>query len=96
MGAADIWVAKDDGRAVVRAAAITSLDRDYDGNVTVRLSGVEQAAITLVAHPEPTTPEDFHMQLLRMVTQLSDTARPAVVRPVHAEPAGWAWRSDPL
>jgi hypothetical protein len=96
MSAADVWLAKDDGSDVVRAAAIASLGRDYNGNVTVRLSGGEQAAVTLVAHRGPPTPEDFHIQLLRMVTQLSDTARPAIVRPVYEEPDGWKWRSDPL
>jgi hypothetical protein len=96
MSAADVWVAKDDASDVVRAAAITSLGRDYNGNVTVRLSGAQEAAVTLVARPDPPTPEDFHMQLLRMITQLSDTARPAIVRPLHAEPDGWTWRSDPL
>lgn len=96
MNAADVWIAKDDGTDVVRAAAIASLGRDYNGNITARLSGGEQAAVTLVAHHGAPIPEDFHMQLLRIVTQLSDTARPVVVRPVHAEPDGWTWRSDPL
>ena len=96
MSAAEVWVAKDDGSDIVRVAAIAGVGRDYDGNVTARLSGGEQSVVTLVAHHGPPTPDDFHLQLLRMISQLSDTAESAVIRPLHDELRGWNWRSGPL
>lgn len=96
MSAADVWVAKDDGSDIVRVATIASVGRDYKGNVTVRLVGGDQAVVTLVAHHGPPTPDDFHLQLLRVISQLSDTAEPAIIRPVHEESHGWNWRSEPL
>jgi len=96
MRAAEVWVAKDDGSDIVRVAAIAGVGRDYDGNVTARLSGGEQSVVTLVAHHGPPTPDDFHLQLLRMISQLSDTAESAVIRPLHDELRGWHWRSGPL
>jgi hypothetical protein len=99
MAAPDVWVAKDDGSDIVRATAIAGVGRDYNGNVTVRLTGGSQAVVTLVAdagHDGPHTPQDFHLQLLRVITELSDTAEAAIVRPVHEEPHGWIWRTGPL
>jgi hypothetical protein len=99
MATPDVWVAKADGSDIVRATAIVGVGRDYNGNITVRLAGGEQAVVTLVidsAPHGPATPEDFHLQLLRVITELSDTAEPALVRPVHAEPHGWAWRPERL
>jgi hypothetical protein len=96
MSAAEVWVAKDDGSDIVRVAAIAAVGRDYDGNVTARLSGGEQAVVTLVAHHGPPTPDDFHVQLLRMISQRSDTAESAIIRPLHDELRGWSWRSGPL
>ena len=99
MAAPDVWVAKADGSDVVRAVAIVGVGRDYNGNVTVRLSGGEQAVVTLVTTSpgdDRKTPEDFHVQLLRVITELSDTAEPALVRPAYAEPYGWTWRPGPL
>jgi hypothetical protein len=99
MATPDVWVAKADGSDIVRATAIVGVGRDYNGNITVRLAGGEQAVVTLVidsASHGPATPEDFHLQLLRVITELSDTAEPALVRPVHAEPNGWAWRPERL
>ena len=77
MSASDVWVAKDDGSDIIRAAAIVAAGRDYNGNVTVRLAGGEQSAVTLVAvapHEGQRTPEDFHHQLIRVVAELSDAA----------------------
>ncbi|MDQ2875998.1 MAG: hypothetical protein M3Y33_14925 [Actinomycetota bacterium] len=99
MAEPDVWVAKADGSDVVRAAAIVGVGRDYNGNVTVRLSGGEQATVTLVTEDLPhgaKTPADFHIQLIRVITELSDTSEPAIVRPAHVEPHGWAWRTGPL
>ncbi len=98
MAAPDVWVAKADGSDIVRAIAIVGVGRDYNGNITVRLAGGEQAVVTLVisAPHGPATPEDFHLQLLRVITELSDTAEPALVRPVHAETHGWTWRPERL
>jgi hypothetical protein len=99
MAAPDVWVAKDDGSDIVRATAIAGVGRDYTGNVTVRLSGGEQAVVTLVAdsaHSGPRTPDDFHLQLLRVIAELSDTSEPAIVRPEHDETHGWKWQTGPL
>lgn len=93
----DVWVAKDDGSDLIRATAIVGVGRDYNGNVTARLSGGEQPVVTLVAarHGQP-TPNDFHVRLLEVITQLADTAEAAIIRPVHDESRGWTWRPGPL
>jgi hypothetical protein len=99
MASPDVWVAKDDGSDIIRAAAIAAVGRDYNGNVTARLAGGEGSAVTLVApnHQEGKhTPDDFHRQLIWIVAQLSDAARTVVVRPVYDEPDGWHWVTDPL
>ena len=99
MAAPDVWVAKDDGTDIVRAGAIAAVGRDYNGNITVRLSGGEQAVVTLVDHTfggGTHTPEDFHLQLLRVVAELADAAQPVVIRPVHDEQHGWRWATGQL
>lgn len=99
MTAPDVWIAKDDGSDVIRAAAITAVGRDYNGNITARLADGEGSAVTLVAvapHEGKHTPEDFHRQLIRLVAQLSDTSGAAIVRPAWDEPQGWHWATDPL
>jgi len=99
MAAPDVWVAKNDGSELVRAEAIAAVSRDYTGTVTVRLSGGEQSAVTLVtvvSHEGKHTPEDFHRQLIRAVAQLGDTAQAAVVRAVWDDDQGWAWVIEPL
>jgi hypothetical protein len=98
MAAAEIWVAKDDGSELVRAGDIAAVSRDYTGTVAVRLSGGEQATVTLVtvvSHEGKHTPDDFHRQLIRAVAQLADAAQAAVVRPVWDE-QGWTWAAEPL
>ncbi|HEY9240809.1 MAG TPA: hypothetical protein VIP48_02415 [Streptosporangiaceae bacterium] len=98
MAASEVWVAKDDGSELVRAGAIAAVSRDYTGTVTVRLSGGEQSAVTLVtvaSHGGKHTPDDFHRQLLRAVAQLADAAQAAVVRPV-CDDHGWRWANEPL
>ncbi len=99
MVAPNVWVAKDDGTDIVRAGAIVAVGRDYNGNITARLAGSDGADVTLVAHEThegPRTPDDFHRQLIRVVSQLSDAADAVVVRPVFGEPHGWRWVTDPL
>jgi hypothetical protein len=99
MAVPDVWVAKEDGSDIVRAAAIAGVGRDYNGNVTVRLSGGEQAVVTLVSddsHGGSRTPDDFHRQLLRMIAELSDTSEPAMVRPARDERDGWRWQTESL
>ena len=98
MPSPDVWVAKDDGSDIVRAAAIVALGRDYNGNVTVRLAGGEGTAVTLVAvgpHQAEHTPDDFHRQLIGIVSHVSDAARTVVVRPVCDGPEGWHWVVEP-
>lgn len=97
MASPDVWVAKDDGSDIVRAAAIAAVGRDYNGNVTARLVGVEGSAVTLVAHDQHEgehTPGDFHRQLIAVVARLSDAAGTVVVRPAYDEPDGWHWVTD--
>ena len=95
----DVWVAKDDGSDIVRAAAIAAVGRDYNGNITVRLYGGEQAVVTLVgdhAQEGSPTPDDFHRQLLKIVTELSDGSRSAIVSPAHHAEHGWQWHAGHL
>lgn len=97
MASPDVWVAKDDGSDIVRAAAIAAVGRDYNGNITARLVGGEGSAVTLVApdqHEGKHTPGDFHRQLIAVMAQLSDAAGTVVVRPVYEEPDGWHWVTD--
>lgn len=94
-----VWVAKDDGTDIIRADAIAGVGRDYNGNITVRLAGGEGSAVTLVAPPAsggPSTPDDFHRQLIKIAAELSHTAEASVVRPVWDEKNGWLWVNEPL
>ena len=98
MAAPEAWVAKDDGSELVRAETIAAVSRDYTGTVTIRLSGGEGSAVTLVtvaSHEGKHTPDDFHRQLVRVVAQLADAAQAAVVRPVWDD-HGWRWDTEPL
>jgi hypothetical protein len=98
MDAQHVWVCKDDGSDLVRADVIVGVGMDYNGSVTARLAGGEGATVTLVAigGPDSRTPDDFHRQLIRVFTQLSDAAEGFVVRPVWDEPQGWRWTSEEL
>jgi hypothetical protein len=93
-----VWVTKDDGSDIIRANAIAGVGRDYDGNITARLAGGEGSAVTLVAHTPggPSTPSDFHRQLIKIAAQLSDAAQASVVRPFCDAENGWQWVSEPL
>jgi hypothetical protein len=94
---AEVWVARDGGSDLIRASAIVGVGRDYSGNVTARLSGGQQPVITLVAaSPGQDSPDDFHVRLLEVITQLSDTTEVAMIRPVHGESRGWTWQPEPL
>ena len=79
--APDVWVAKDDGTDIVLARAIVAVGRDYNGNITARLEWGDGAEVTLVAHDShegPRTPDDFHRQLVRIVSyaaKLLETSR---------------------
>jgi hypothetical protein len=99
MYAKDVWVANDEGSEIVRARDIASATRDYDGNVTVRLTGGESAVVTVCgqrAHRDEQRPDDFHRQLIRVVAELSDAAGAFLVRAVHDETQGWRWVSEQL
>jgi hypothetical protein len=99
MYAKDVWVANDEGSEIVRARDIASATRDYDGNVTVRLTGGEGAVVTVCgqrAHHDEQRPDDFHRQLIRVVAELSDAAGAFLVRAVHHETQGWRWVSEQL
>ena len=93
-----VWVAKDDGSDIIRAGAIAGVGRDYNGNITARLAGGEGSAVTLVAPTPscPSTPDDFHRQLIKLAAELSDAAAASVVRPVCDEKNGWQWVNEPI
>jgi hypothetical protein len=92
-----VWVAKDDGSDIIRADAIAGVGRDYNGYITARLGG-GGSAVTLVAPASavPSTPEDFHRQLIRIAAELSHTTEPTVVRPLWDEDDGWQWVTERL
>ena len=99
MDVTDVWVANDEGTEIVRARDIAGVSLDYDGNVTVRLTGGDGAVVTIAghrAHHEEHRPDDFHRQLARVVAKLSDAAGAFLVRAVHDETRGWHWVSEPL
>jgi hypothetical protein len=99
MDAPYVWVTNDEGTEIIRARDIAAVVLDYNGNVTVRLAGVENVAMPLVAHRthhDEHRPGDFHHQLLRVVAELSDSSGAHLVRPVHDESRGWQWLSEPL
>jgi hypothetical protein len=98
VNARTVWVAKDDGSDIIRADAIAGVGRDYNSYITARLAGGEDSAVTLVAPASgaPSTPEDFHRQLIKIAAELSHAAEATVVRPVHDEQNGWHWVNEPL
>lgn len=99
MDVTDVWVANDEGTEIVRARDIAGASLDYDGNVTVRLTGANGAVVTIAghrAHQEEHRPDDFHRQLIRVIAELSDAAGAFLVRAVHHETRGWQWGSEPL
>ena len=99
MDATDVWVANDEGTEMVRARDIMGVSLDYDGNVTVRLTGADGAVVTIAGHRthhEEHRPDDFHRQMVRVIAELSDAAGPFLLRAVHHEPRGWQWVSEPL
>jgi hypothetical protein len=99
MDITDVWVSNDEGTEIVRARDIIGASMDYDGNVTVRLTGADGAAVTIAGHrthQEQHRPDDFHRQMVRVIAELSDAAGPFLVRPVHHETRGWQWVSEPL
>ena len=69
MDATDVWVANDEGTEIVRARDIMGVSLDYDGNVTVRLTGADGAVVTIAGHRthhEEHRPDDLHRQLVRL------------------------------
>jgi hypothetical protein len=99
MDVTDVWVANDEGTEIIRARDIAGASLDYDGNVTVRLTGADGAVVTIAghrAHHEEHRPDDFHRQLIRVIAQLSDAAGAFLVRAVHDETRGWQWVTEPL
>jgi hypothetical protein len=99
MDAKNVWVANDEGSEIIRAREIAGASLDYDGNVTVRLTGGDGAAVTIAGHREHHEggrPADFHRQLIRVIDELSDAAEAFLVRAVHDETRGWRWATEPL
>ena len=99
MSAQVVWVAKDDGSDIIRSDTIAGVGRDYNGNITARLTGGEGSAVTLVApgpSDSPCTPEDFHRQLIKILAELSHTAEATIVRPICDDAHGWRWANEPM
>ena len=99
MYAKDVWIANDEGSEIVRARDIAGASLDYDGNVTVRLTGADGAVVTVAghrAHHEEHRPDDFHRQLIRIVAELGDAAGAFLVRAEYHETRGWLWISESL
>ncbi len=98
MDVTDVWVANDEGTEIVRARDIAGASLDYDGNVTVRLTGGDGAVVTIVGDRmhQQHRPDDFHRQMVRVIAELSDAAGPFLVRAVYHETRGWQWVSEPL
>jgi hypothetical protein len=95
----EVWVANDEGTEIIRARDIAGVSLDYDGNVTVRLTGADGAVVTIAGHRthhEEHRPDDFHRQLARVVAELSDAAGAFQVRAAHDKTRGWQWVSEPL
>jgi hypothetical protein len=95
----DVWVANDEGTEIIRARDIAGASLDYDGNVTVRLTGVDNTVVTIAghrAHHEEHRPDDFHRQLIRVIAELADAAGSFLVRAEHDETRGWRWVTGPL
>jgi hypothetical protein len=81
------------------ARGIAGASLDYDGNVTVRLTGADGAVVTIAGHrthQEEHRPGDFHRQLIRVIAELPDLAGAFLVRAVHHDTRGWQWVSEPL
>jgi hypothetical protein len=96
---ADVWIANDEGTEIIRARDIAGASLDYDGNVTVRLTGGDGAIVTVAghrAHHEEHRPADFHRQLIRVIIELEDAAGAFVVRAEYHETRGWQWVTGAL
>jgi hypothetical protein len=94
-----VWVAKDDGSDIIRADAIAGVGRDYNGNITARLAGGEGSTVTLVAPgpaDAPSTPEDFHRQLIKVLAELSHAAGATIVRPICDDAHSWRWANESM
>src|SRR6185312_15246089 len=88
MDVTNVWVANDEGTEIIRAREIACASLDYDGNVTVRLTSADGAAVTIAGHRtrhEKRRPVDFHRQLIRVIAELSDAAGAFLVRAAHDE-----------
>jgi hypothetical protein len=100
MSVTDVWVANDEGTEIVRARDIAGVSLDYDGNVTVRMTGADGAVVVTIAghrtHHEENRPDDFHRQMIHTIAELSDASGSFLVRAVHHETRGWQWVSEPL
>ncbi len=99
MDLANVWVANDEGTEIICARDIVGASLDYDGNVTVRLTGGDGTVVTIAGHRthhEEQRPDDFHRQLIRVIAELPDAAGSLLVRPAHHETRGWQWVSESL
>src|SRR4029077_11890179 len=99
MDVTDVWVANDEGTEIIRARDIAGVSLDYDGNVTVRLTGGDGAVVTIAGHRthhEEHRPDDFHRQLAHVVAEVSEPAGPSQLRAAHDETGGWRWAGEPL
>ena len=99
MDAPDVWVSRDDGSEIIRAREIAAVSLGDDGNVTARLAGGDATLVTLIpgrTHHDEHKVGELHRELLRVVSQLSDSSGAHLVRPVHDDSRGWIWVSESL
>src|SRR4051795_9008405 len=93
--APDIWIATSDNRNMIRADAIVVVRVDA-GRVTAQLHDEAKVSVTLVdgsAGPHP--PDDFHHDLIHLITELADGHAAQLIRPRRDE-RGWRWTTEPL
>jgi hypothetical protein len=94
--AADVWIAANDGRDLVRADAIVLFRFDDTGRLTAQLRDEARVTVTLLegaASGRP--PGDFHRQLIRTISELAASSGAHLVY-AHKDDRGWHWVSETL
>ena len=89
-----VWVADQDGRALIRADAIVAVGH-AGGQVTARLAAVNEPEVLLATGSDDApVPDDFHRQLIRAVAESADAGGAQLIR-AHGDD-GWRWVTGPV
>lgn len=89
-----VWVAGQDGRALIRADAIVAVDNGH-GGVTVQVSGLgEHDVLLAVSTDDAAVPDDFHRQLIRAVAEAADAGGAQLIQASCDD--GWRWATGPV